>query len=403
MNSDNKTFFNFNEIKINEISCQLSLIHMNIRSLRKNFVTLLSHINQIQNKISLLILTETNITDNENDLYKIHGFNALFLNRDGRGGGIAVYIKDDINFEVNEIEANSFETISIDLSINNKTTSFISVYRPPHLNINHFIIELDQAISKFNKKNDTIVVGDMNIGIKKTNITQTKYLDMLSSHGLQCMVTQTTRADENNKSSTCIDHLFVRTKHNHVHAAVVTTIISDHYAVFACVEAENDIRESNTNCQGTENNKISNEKVNCLINETNWNDILNRSYNTTSLVNNIYRTFCEIYEKSNVKQTKKKKRKDYPWLSDVLLHCCEIRDKLHKKWVKNKNNKTNEIIYKRFSNNLNKKLINAKNTYNMKQFIIHRNNLRKTWQIINEIIGKKTNSIDKTITKKFSK
>lgn len=275
MNSDNKTFFNFNEIKINEISCQLSLIHMNIRSLRKNFVTLLSHINQIQNKISLLILTETNITDNENDLYKIHGFNALFLNRDGRGGGIAVYIKDDINFEVNEIEANSFETISIDLSINNKTTSFISVYRPPHLNINHFIIELDQAISKFNKKNDTIVVGDMNIDIKKTNITQTKYLDMLSSHGLQCMVTQTTRADENNKSSTCIDHLFVRTKHNHVHAAVVTTIISDHYAVFACVEAENDIRDSNTNCQGTENNKISNEKVNCLINETNWNDILN--------------------------------------------------------------------------------------------------------------------------------
>lgn len=37
----------------------------------------------------------------------------------------------------------------------------------------------------------------------------------------------------------------------------------------------------------------------------------------------------------------------------------------------------------------------------MKQFIIHRNNLRKTWQIINEIIGKKTNSIDKTIRKNF--
>lgn len=400
MNSTNQILSNFNEISPKYLNSKLSYIHMNIRSLRKNFTPLISHIHNITNKIHLIILTETNITDDETQLYNLHGYNSIFLNRDGRGGGIAVYIKEGIHFETITIKSTSFETIRVDITINNKNITVIAIYRPPCQNINTFVNELDQAISNINKKIETIIIGDMNIDIKKRSTITTKYLDMLSAYGLQCMVTETTREDVNNKTSTCIDHMFVRCNQSHAHAAVVATTISDHYALFGFIE-EMDKTKNKTSIQGSENIILNNKKVNQLINEINWKNIIDQSCNTNELFNNIFKAFCDVYEKAEEYNTSIKRRNAYPWLSAVLLRCCKIRDKLHKRWLKNKNNELNNIIYKKFNNNLNKRISNAKNTYNMQQFIKYRNNLRVTWQIINNITGKQIKNVDETIKKNF--
>lgn len=50
---------------------------------------------------------------------------------------------------------------------------------------------------------------------------------------------------------------------------------------------------------------------------------------------------------------------------------------------------------------LNKKLVYSRNKYYKRKFFENRNDIRNTWQLINEIIGKRTNSIDLTITKNF--
>lgn len=49
---------NFNELNINKLNSQLSFIHLNIRSLRKNFTTFISQINSIISKTHLIFLTE---------------------------------------------------------------------------------------------------------------------------------------------------------------------------------------------------------------------------------------------------------------------------------------------------------------------------------------------------------
>lgn len=157
MNSNKKHINNFNELNIKKVNCDLSFIHLNIRSLRKNFTTFISQINNIINKIHLIILTETNIVDDENNFYSLHGFNSTFLNREGRGGGIAVYVKENINFKTTNINTDSYETLRIDINKNNKTTTVIPIYRPPHQNINTFTNELDLSISNINRKNTTII------------------------------------------------------------------------------------------------------------------------------------------------------------------------------------------------------------------------------------------------------
>lgn len=48
-------------------------------------------LNSIIDKIKLIVLVETNISDSENNLHSINVFNSIFINREGRGGGIAKY------------------------------------------------------------------------------------------------------------------------------------------------------------------------------------------------------------------------------------------------------------------------------------------------------------------------
>lgn len=72
------------------------------------------------------------------------------------------------------------------------------------------------------------------------------------------MVTEPTREDVYNNTSTCIDHIFIRCNiaTATAHSAVITTTISDHYALFGCIE-EGDTAEQNTQTaeQGSDFNK----------------------------------------------------------------------------------------------------------------------------------------------------
>lgn len=172
----NQTLDSFEDIEKNWLNSPLTFIHMNIRSLRKNFDILLSQLQPILEKTRLIILTETNIRDEETQFYQIDGYNAIFLNREGRGGGIAIYIQEDIIiYEHVQIIRASFETIIINIKTNDKssTTTVLSVYRPPSQNINTFINELEQDLSKIASKQDVVVIGDMNIDLHKEGVAIT--------------------------------------------------------------------------------------------------------------------------------------------------------------------------------------------------------------------------------------
>lgn len=79
MNKNQKQALSFySEIDTKYLNYPFSLIYMNIRSLRLNFTTFLVSINKIINTIKFIILIETNITNNENNMYNIIIFLILF-------------------------------------------------------------------------------------------------------------------------------------------------------------------------------------------------------------------------------------------------------------------------------------------------------------------------------------
>ena len=84
---------------------------MNIRSLRLNFTPLLASIHNNINNTDFIILSETNIADDENNFFTLNGFNSHFLNRKGRGGGIVLYVRDSIPHTNAHIKTKSFEAM----------------------------------------------------------------------------------------------------------------------------------------------------------------------------------------------------------------------------------------------------------------------------------------------------
>lgn len=395
-----KTIDNFNSLNADILSYPFSLIFMNIRSLRTNFNSFMASIYNIIDKIKIIILVETNINDNENNFYVIPGFNSTFFNRpDKGGGGIAVYIKESIAYKNISTKTTAFEVLNITLKTKDEI-SLIAIYRPPSPNLNTFFEELEELLKTIKKQRNVIMVGDINIDILKECTITTLYLDILTSNGMQSMINNYTRVDLNRHTHTCIDHLFVRTKNilTEPNAVIIKTNISDHYTLFFSYSTNEDV--TNTTQINTQQTKICNAKVNRQIRTTDWNEIQNES-NPTEMFSAIVEKFNYIYKNSKIITRKNKNRISSPWITENLIKNCETRDKLYKKWYANKNNKQNESEYKKYRNMLNKKLIYAKNLYYKNKFYENRNNIRVTWQIINELIGKKTTNLDETIKKNF--
>ena len=399
-----KTLLNFDQCDKTIINNNLTIIFLNIRSLRKNFIHLLASINNILNNIKIIILVETNIADEENNYYLINGFNSIFVNREGRGGGIAVYIAEELEYTITKLNVVSFESIQFDIKTNQQVISFIPVYRPPAKSTTEFIYELETIINRINSKQPLIVIGDVNIDILRKSITSARYTDSLITNGLECMVNQTTREDIVHNTKSCIDHLFVRKNRRitNIHTSVVTTTISDHFSIIACLEFEG---KDNDKTEVSENiNKIINtKKVNNLIKNVNWNNIMENNKECETIYNSLLNQFNKIYNNSKHTLNKQliKRNKNNVWISNESIKICNARDKLYNKWKNNKNNKTYEKDYKHLRNIANKILITEKNKYFLNEFARTRNNIKETWKIINNIMGKKVNSVDDVIKQNF--
>ena len=83
-----------------------SMIHLNIRSAKKNFEKLKDFLSQTGSFFKILCLTETWLDDrnSESSLYQLPQYTAIHQNKSpshksGRGGGISMYIHESLNFK----------------------------------------------------------------------------------------------------------------------------------------------------------------------------------------------------------------------------------------------------------------------------------------------------------------
>jgi len=116
----------------------LSLIHFNSRSLTKNLDSITDYLITLNHKFPLIAFSESWLNDNNTltPLTKIDGYTIAHYNRnDKRGGGVALYIANDLNFKVrhdlNLTPSEDYESIFIEIESHPKNTIVGVIYRPP--------------------------------------------------------------------------------------------------------------------------------------------------------------------------------------------------------------------------------------------------------------------------------
>ena len=150
------------------------LCHMNIRSIRKNLGSFEITLENLQHKFSLIGITETWLKDDDCDLYAIQCYNVVEKHRQTRsGGGVAIFIKDNIGYTVRSDPSTFNEHIeSVFIEINNEELTINRnivirvIYRTPNTNIKDFNAQIASVLEELCiDKKHVYLMGDYNIDL----------------------------------------------------------------------------------------------------------------------------------------------------------------------------------------------------------------------------------------------
>lgn len=379
--------------KLSSNDSNFSILHMNIRSLQKNFDEFLVFMESLKPcEIQCIVLTETWCVANV-DSYKIEGYKAHYNQASfNKCDGTILYIKDNCIFEVSNVKFREVTAVSCRIKLGHINCHVTGLYRPPSTNENMFIEDLEQYIQDSYTCDFNILVGDINININDpNNLAGLTYLNTLSQYNYLPCINAPTRVTD--QSESCIDHIFIKMR-NHIYnpdtdkikALVCNTAVTDHYTTMLNLTFENHLIDKIE--KSTIKTKINYTKLNNYLAHEKWEELqMKRGVQcSTNIFIDRLTHYLELSSESFTVKNKFKKIK--PWITTGLITSIKYRDKLKNKWLRNKYNTDIETAYKNYRNQLTRLLRLTKNDY-YRNKISNCSNFKEKWEVINEITGNK--------------
>jgi hypothetical protein len=374
-----------------------SVFHANCRSIVKNFNNLITTINLLTPLVPVIAVSELWTNSDNESFYNIPGYNFVVKSRQQTmGGGVGLYICDDYNFVLRDDlavnDAGVIESVFVELLPDNIIVG--CVYRPPNADVPDFTILIDSLLCKINKEKKTCyIAGDFNIDLLKfdSHLPTSDYINCIFSHSFLPTVNKPTRVTET--SATLIDNIITNARLTNAISSIVYTDISDHFPVF--LQTDLTIKPIKKPCFTLRRNFSDNAKSKFTdkLQHVDWHQIVSAE-SVTSGYNNFLDTFTSIFNECfplNKQNTTWKKTPRKPWITAGLLRSCIRKEKLYKAYKKDPCVK-NIDGYKKYRNKLNKLVrVAEKNFYKLK-LESSAGNVKKTWQIVKNILNKNNNS-----------
>ena len=217
-------------------------MHVNIRSVSKNFEKLKLILSEINYKFSIICLTETWCSDqtfHNNSDYDLPEYNSIHQERKNKcGGAISIFINNNLIFKQRNdfsISEEDNETLSVEI-INKNTKNIIinTCYRPPNSKIRPLKSHITNIFNTLYKQNKKVYfVGDLNINSLdySTNSKVKNFIDLMFSKGILSVINKPTRVSK--RSMTCIDHIYTNSFINQeLFTGIIKMDLSDHFPVF---------------------------------------------------------------------------------------------------------------------------------------------------------------------------
>ena len=186
----------------------------------------------VENKIDIISTNETKLESNiDNSRVALNDFSLLRCDRNRHGGGVAMYVRETIDFEHRtDLQTDYLEILCIELKPKfSKSFLVLAWYRPPKYE--HETLNTLETLLKTieNKNKELILIGDINsndLNIDDKN----KVIDHLRSVYRQFQMKQLIKFPTRSTltSQTLIDHFASNKPRYIIDSGVFTTGFSDH-------------------------------------------------------------------------------------------------------------------------------------------------------------------------------
>ena len=160
--------FNNEVLPVNGSNTCMSILHINCRSLKKNFDTITDYLYLLKVKFDFILLSETWLSGSPDQLLSLDGYDYYGESRQSRGGGVGIYARNvfkiikrpDLCIFNENIESHFLEVTQS----NGKNVIIAVVYRPPSQSITNFVTELGNVLEKIDNENKICYfLGDFNL------------------------------------------------------------------------------------------------------------------------------------------------------------------------------------------------------------------------------------------------
>ena len=205
---------------------------LNIGSLLKHFDEIRIFVDEY--KPHILGLNETRLSDDvEDDDLFIEGYSIVRRDRNRNGGGVAIYISDDIPYSTRPDIDTGIESVSIQVNIPFiKPIIFTCVYRPPGSKVALFE-NIEARFSILDHEHfEFLVSGDFNCNQVNNTDNDTKHIKRIyGTYNCKQLITEYTRVTWN--TQTIIDHVITNKPEHIATSGVIPCGISDHDVTYA--------------------------------------------------------------------------------------------------------------------------------------------------------------------------
>ena len=379
----------------------ISMTHVNIHSANENLGKFEMYLSNLNHTFPIIGVSESWLKDHNVDTCNMHGYQSEHNFRPiKRGGGVSLFIKNNIEYTVRQdlnSQNSNMEALFIEIKsgqIGNDSDMLVGViYRPPDTKVKDFNDQLNDTLSSIKgEKKKLYLLGDFNINLLNSDkhVPTQEFLDVMYTYSLFPYISKPSRVTT--RSATLIDNIFCN--NSLVDSKVFTGLLycdaSDHFPVFY-IDYSNNANSEESFLKKRVYSESNIRKFCNMTSQHDWSSVYNctdaqDAY--TDFYNDINNMYNVCFPLKTFKMGYKTRK---PWLSECLKKSIKTKNKMYRKSHKTKNPEL-ESQYKKYRNQLNKLLNLAEKSHYDKLISDNKNNLKKSWQILKEIINKKKTS-----------
>ena len=338
--------------------------------------------------------------------YQITDYELITMpSKCSKHGGLIIYIHKSFSHSVKHFEHTSSIWDSVFVNIvhlkTNRNFLIGNIYRPPHKHIEHlniFITEFSDILQTIstNKTTKCFVTGDTNIYLLKIhqNTHNELFFNNIISAAFKPLITLPTRLSTRNS---LIDNVFSNA--TDLFSGVLSSHISDHQMYFTSSTLDSSFKNHLPKfIQKPFSMDICLNRFRIEVEHSINNDIFNTSVekSPTEKYDILEKLLVNCHKTAFITRTvqfNKKKHHIKDWMTQSILKSVNYKNKLYKNLVLNKSKYANlKINFNTYQNILKNVIKVRKKDFYSQLFYKYKNDIAKTWNVINKSFNSKTQS-----------